>query len=265
MRGRWGGRGSTWRWPPENERHTQHWGPAASNSSSDDIRLRWQWQIYVVRKCSVVKQKIPICPFFSFEVPSGNNKMEPTTGEIEVCYCYTCWPIEGGKWRRRGAAARRPSSSRRWGGRWRRAWSWSPEGKSIETTVVDGHARGVGEGPDVRGLLEGTFREIPPLREVAAPGGLRGRSSWCGGDGPLHWISSLEKSLMVRVTIVAKNASLDGCSTVVLLVDCIRTLPRGGMYWRGAKSSPEGNLEGRGGCIFQCIPTRGSVRTFFQN
>ena len=131
--------------------------------------------------------------------------------------------------------------------------------------MVDGHARGVGEGPDVRGLLEGTFREIPPLREVAAPGGLRGRSSWCGGDGPLHWISSLEKSLMVRVTIVAKNTSLDGCSTVVLLVDCIRTLPRGGMYWRGAKSSPEGNLEGRGGCIFQCIPTRGSVRTFFQH
>ena len=34
---------------------------------------------------------------------------------------------------------------------------------------------------------------------------------------------------------------------------------------RGAKSPPEGNLEGRGGCIFQCIPTRGSVRTFFQN
>ena len=24
---------------------------------------------------------------------------------------------------------------------------------------------------------------------------------------------------------------------------------------RGAKSPPEGNLEGRGGCIFQCIPT----------
>ena len=65
---------------------------------------------------------------------------------------------------------------------------------------------------------------------------------------------------------------------------CIRTLPRGGMFWkihsprpkrfpkggesrgpRGAKSPPEGNLEGRGGCIFQCIPTRGSVRTFFQN
>ena len=34
---------------------------------------------------------------------------------------------------------------------------------------------------------------------------------------------------------------------------------------RAAKSPPEGNLEGRGGCIFQCIPTRGSVRTFFQN
>ena len=34
---------------------------------------------------------------------------------------------------------------------------------------------------------------------------------------------------------------------------------------RGAKSPPEGNLEGGGGCIFQCIPTRGSVRTFFQN
>ena len=34
---------------------------------------------------------------------------------------------------------------------------------------------------------------------------------------------------------------------------------------RGAKFPPEGNLEGRGGCIFQCIPTRGSVRTFFQN
>ena len=34
---------------------------------------------------------------------------------------------------------------------------------------------------------------------------------------------------------------------------------------RGAKSPPKGNLEGRGGCIFQCIPTRGSVRTFFQN
>ena len=28
---------------------------------------------------------------------------------------------------------------------------------------------------------------------------------------------------------------------------------------------PKGNLEGRGGCIFQCILTRGSVRTFFQN
>ena len=31
---------------------------------------------------------------------------------------------------------------------------------------------------------------------------------------------------------------------------------------RGAKSPPEGNLEGRGGCIFRYIPTRGSVRTF---
>ena len=31
---------------------------------------------------------------------------------------------------------------------------------------------------------------------------------------------------------------------------------------RGAKSPPEGNLEGRGGCISQYIPTRGSVRTF---
>ena len=29
---------------------------------------------------------------------------------------------------------------------------------------------------------------------------------------------------------------------------------------RGAKSPPEGNLKGRGGCISQCIPTRGSVR-----
>ena len=28
----------------------------------------------------------------------------------------------------------------------------------------------------------------------------------------------------------------------------------------GAKSPPLGNIEGRGGCIFQCIPTRGSVR-----
>ena len=68
---------------------------------------------------------------------------------------------------------------------------------------------------------------------------------------------------------------------------CIRTLPRGGMYWeihpprperlpegeargqsrgsRGAKSPPEGNLEGRGGCIFRYIPTRGSVRTFFHS
>ena len=34
---------------------------------------------------------------------------------------------------------------------------------------------------------------------------------------------------------------------------------------RGAKSPSEGNLEGRGGCIFQCIPTRGSVQTFFQH
>ena len=31
---------------------------------------------------------------------------------------------------------------------------------------------------------------------------------------------------------------------------------------RGAKSPPEGNLEGRGGCIFRYIPTRVSVRTF---
>ena len=28
---------------------------------------------------------------------------------------------------------------------------------------------------------------------------------------------------------------------------------------------PEGNLEGRGGCIFRYIPTRGSVRTFFHH
>ena len=34
---------------------------------------------------------------------------------------------------------------------------------------------------------------------------------------------------------------------------------------RGAKSTPEGNLEGRGGCISQCIPTRGSVRPFSQH
>ena len=34
---------------------------------------------------------------------------------------------------------------------------------------------------------------------------------------------------------------------------------------RGAKSPPEGNLLGLGGCIFQCIPTRGSVRTFFHH
>ena len=34
---------------------------------------------------------------------------------------------------------------------------------------------------------------------------------------------------------------------------------------RGAKSPPEGNLEGWGGCISQCIPTRGSVRPFSQH
>ena len=34
---------------------------------------------------------------------------------------------------------------------------------------------------------------------------------------------------------------------------------------RGAKSPPSGNLEGRGGCIFRYIPTRGSVRTFFHH
>ena len=34
---------------------------------------------------------------------------------------------------------------------------------------------------------------------------------------------------------------------------------------RGAKSPPEGNLEGRGGCIFRYIPTWGSVRTFFHH
>ena len=34
---------------------------------------------------------------------------------------------------------------------------------------------------------------------------------------------------------------------------------------RGAKSPPEGNLKGRGGCISQCIPTRGSVRPFSQH
>ena len=34
---------------------------------------------------------------------------------------------------------------------------------------------------------------------------------------------------------------------------------------RGAKSPPEGNLEGRGGCIFQCIPPLVSVRTFFHH
>ena len=78
-------------------------------------------------------------------------------------------------------------------------------------------------------------------------------------------------------------------------MDCIRTLPRGGMYWkihfprpkrfskggdfaprpsrlssgfalgqslgpRGAKSPPLGNLLGLGGCIFQYIPPLGSVR-----
>ena len=31
---------------------------------------------------------------------------------------------------------------------------------------------------------------------------------------------------------------------------------------RGAKSPPEGNLEGRGGCIFRYIPPLVSVRTF---
>ena len=34
---------------------------------------------------------------------------------------------------------------------------------------------------------------------------------------------------------------------------------------RGAKSPHKGNLEGRGGCIFRYIPTRGSVRTFFHH
>ena len=34
---------------------------------------------------------------------------------------------------------------------------------------------------------------------------------------------------------------------------------------RGAKSPHKGNLEGRGGCIFRYIPTRGSVRTFFHS
>ena len=42
--------------------------------------------------------------------------------------------------------------------------------------------------------------------------------------------------------------------------------PRGPRdFPRGAKSPPEGNLEGRGGCIFRYIPTRGSVRTFFHH
>ena len=67
----------------------------------------------------------------------------------------------------------------------------------------------------------------------------------------------------------------------------ICTLPRGGMYRkihpprpkrfpkggdfapRGPRdcprAKPEGNLEGRGGCIFRYIPTRGSVRTFFHH
>ena len=34
---------------------------------------------------------------------------------------------------------------------------------------------------------------------------------------------------------------------------------------RGAKSQPSGNLLGRGGCISQCLPTRGSVRSFSQH
>ena len=48
---------------------------------------------------------------------------------------------------------------------------------------------------------------------------------------------------------------------------CIRTLPRGGMYWKIHSPRPKrfpkgGDFAPRGP---RCIPTRGSVRTFFQN
>ena len=91
----------------------------------------------------------------------------------------------------------------------------------------------------------------------------------------------------MRRTFVLWDAKLKQRAMPGKLPGCIPTLARGGMYWeihpprperfpegeareqsrgpRGAKSPPEGNLEGRGGCIFQCIPTRGSVRTFFHH
>ena len=81
---------------------------------------------------------------------------------------------------------------------------------------------------------------------------------------------------MTRIDSVKINPSL------VMMRECIRTLPRGGMYWvvhprrprdfprteRCPKGKARGTSQGRGksrgrrGCATQNIPTRGSVRPF---
>ena len=53
----------------------------------------------------------------------------------------------------------------------------------------------VGEGRSLMpGDCRGTHHQLSPLRDLAGPGGLRGRRSWCGADGPLHWMSKFENS-----------------------------------------------------------------------
>ena len=121
------------------------------------------------------------------------------------------------------------------------------------------------------------------------------------GSVRIHSLINSREVLILTLSIHLTRQGWIWCPSLPAGEYCIRTLPRGGMYWeihpprperfpkgrgfctprperfpegeargksrgpRGAKSPPEGNLKGRGGCISQCIPTRGSVRPFSQH
>ena len=86
------------------------------------------------------------------------------------CKVLTSSLTADGKWRRRGVCC--PAS--KLGGRWRREWSSSPEGRSMETTRVVGQAKEGGEGPGARELKKDLFS--PHLW-----GQWRGQEGWGGG------------------------------------------------------------------------------------
>ena len=86
--------------------------------------------------------------------------------------------------------------------------------------------------------------------------------------------NNLKLGCFVTITLIEFALEKINCSKkfgekIIVSVHCReegcigKYIPRGQSRGpRGAKSPPEGNLEGRGGCISQCIPTRGSVRPF---